>query len=61
MIRPRLAPLFAACALLAPVCAQPAPDQKAKEFKIDKGYNGAPTTFAQMRGKALMLDFFATW
>lgn len=41
--------------------AQLRPGQAAPEFAIEKGWNNAPKTFAEMKGKAVMLDFFATW
>jgi hypothetical protein len=41
--------------------AQPRPGQQAPEFAIEKAWNGGPKTFAEMKGRAVMLDFFATW
>ena len=41
--------------------AQPQPGQPAPEFAIDKSWNGGPKAFADMKGKAVMLEFFATW
>lgn len=47
--------------LAGALAAQPQPGEPAPEFAIDKGWNGAPKAFADMKGKAVMLEFFATW
>lgn len=33
----------------------------APEFEFAATWNDAPTSFAELKGKLIMLDFFATW
>ncbi len=41
--------------------AQLSEGEKAPEFEIKEALNRAPDNFKELRGKVLMLDFFATW
>lgn len=45
----------------APLSAQLGEGEKAPEFEIKEALNKAPARFQELRGKVLMLDFFATW
>jgi len=45
----------------APLTAQLGEGEKAPEFEIKEALNQAPANFQELRGKVLMLDFFATW
>ena len=52
---------LALCVLPGATCAPLQPGSRAPEFAFDKGWNDAPKSFADMKGKAVMLEFFATW
>ncbi|MEO0481617.1 MAG: hypothetical protein AAF196_19270 [Planctomycetota bacterium] len=57
-----LTALVAASALFtAPAMAQPAVGSEAPEFEVQGAYNDAPASFAEFRGKLVMIEFFATW
>lgn len=52
--------------LIAGVCVLPLAAQvpvgtQAPEIQFKKGWNGAPPTLSELRGKLVLLDFFATW
>ncbi len=47
-------------ALSLPVAAQ-AVGAPAPELELDPIVNGAPVSVSELRGKLLLLDFFATW
>ena len=56
-------PLFVAGALaLASVLpAQLSVGENAPAFDIKKGWNDAPVSFAELKGKVVLIEFFATW
>jgi hypothetical protein len=51
----------AALALGAPAAAQAFAGGSAPEFAFDKVWNDGPATFADLRGKLVILDFAQTW
>lgn len=55
------AALLAAAAFAPRATAQFDRGDEAPEFEIKHGWNGAPRTFAEMRGKVVLLEFMATW
>lgn len=52
---------LAAGVLTAWVPAQLAKGTAAPSFDFAKTWNDAPVSFAELKGKLVMLDFFATW
>lgn len=46
-------------AALAP--AQVPVGSQAPEFSVQNSFNDAPASFADFRGKLVMIEFFATW
>ena len=44
-----------------PLAAQVPVGTQAPELEFKKGWNGAPPTLSELRGKLVLLDFFATW
>jgi hypothetical protein len=46
---------------LAPVSAQVAKGGSAPSFKIEKAWNDGPTSFEDLQGKVVILDFAQTW
>jgi hypothetical protein len=53
--------MLVAAALAAPVTGQLAKGTEAPEFQFDKVWNGGPDTFADLKGRVILLEFFATW
>jgi hypothetical protein len=41
--------------------AQLAAGSRAPEFEIKNAFNGAPLAFGDLAGKAVLIEFFATW
>ncbi|MFQ5506774.1 MAG: TlpA family protein disulfide reductase [Planctomycetota bacterium] len=51
-----------AAALFAGVVpGQLAKGTKAPEFDFEKAWNDGPGKFAELKGKVVLLEFFATW
>ena len=55
------AALLAAMLLGGVLSAQVRKGGDAPELVIDKAWNGGPQTFADLRGKVVILDFAQTW
>lgn len=55
------AAILAAAGFAPATVAQWEPGADAPAFEIRHGWNGAPRTFAEMRGKVVLLEFMATW
>lgn len=53
--------LCAASLLAVGASAQVAKGSPAPAFTIEKGWNDAPTSFADLEGKVVILDFAQTW
>lgn len=51
----------AAGLLAASLSAQLQPGTTAPPFDFDQRWNDAPTSFAELEGKLVLLDYFATW
>lgn len=60
--RLRSVSLAAAAGILAPALAAQLPaGTAAPAFDFDKTWNDGPSSFAELEGKVVLLDFFATW
>lgn len=55
------AALLAMASLASFATAQPAIGDPAPDFKIQEALGDVPATMAGLRGRAVLLDLFATW